>query len=460
MIYRLLKLISPSSARFLREAAFTLNGWRFADLKESIRTQMHPLSLQERLPLFLDGLLTAERAPDCNGFALITPTPPMNTGVANCNLRTLAEGGMQCDIISAWESTFEYGEFLRFSKSLALNNFAYHSDLFEINSIRRGYNTVVASVGNSDHNLFALNLLGRSTGRTFELVIHLHDPCLWNIAFKVCESNGVNFIDAVNSAYPEVGAARIDAALKNAVSHWQRISALVDLGLYGTKIVLDFVRPDRVVVNSSRGLEMIEAEYEGASRNFDLQLGFHPVFSSDRRKVAPHATQDGAVRVGTFGIPSRSKATRTVIEACKLLRKRGLPVKLVIAGYGAAEFMAREGIEADPDQLEIHSNVSNEDLLDLMDGVDLAVQLRDTNLGECSGVISSLSAKYCPTIVTDLGSFSEYGEFATLVPRNCGAEDLAQTMANAMSEANGDDKYVRYVGEHHARRLCDILFGR
>ena len=102
-----------------------------------------------------------------------------------------------------------------------------------------------------------------------------------------------------------------------------------------------------------------------------------------------------------------------------------------------------------------------DELLDVMDSVHIAVQLRKRNLGESSGVIASLIKKNVPTIVTATGSFVEYQYSCVLVDEEVSPSELAVSM---LSLAQGNDyesmhqSQVQYTEAHSSKKLCETLF--
>ena len=63
-----------------------------------------------------------------------------------------------------------------------------------------------------------------------------------------------------------------------------------------------------------------------------------------------------------------------------------------------------------------------------MAGVDVAVQLRAHNLGESSGVVPQLLALGVTTIVSNIGSFREYGDAVVTVDAEIADQQLADVM--------------------------------
>lgn len=459
---RIFNKLFPKTSRFVRESIYTLNGWRFADLKEWISDQNKMLTMGDghKSILLLDGLIRAYDNRKIVSNVLISPMPPMYTGVASCNLRTLAEGGAACDIVTSYNSLYEYGAVLDAFREHSVGLDVFSIELLPIIKSIRYYQNVVISIGNSDHNIFAIDIPVnwlKSLG-CYNITLHLHDVCLWNLVRKISAKRHLNLSKVISDTYKWLSKKDIDAIVNSGFEGWAIDHKLVELGVYGTRVIIEMIKPQRVLVNSQRGLEMINSEYHDVEKmEFDVELGFHPVFSSDSRKTQYHRYQGGCLKIGTFGIPSHAKGTRTIIDACRILRRNGVDVRLIIAGYNAREYLSKLDSLDHDDFIEVYSDLSDSELLSIMDTVHLAVQLRLNNLGECSGVVASLAAKYCPTIVTDIGSFSEY-TIAHKVSSSITPAQLAREIKNLAQMDIDHQKYKHYIMSHHPQRLCDIWF--
>ncbi|MBL8335359.1 MAG: glycosyltransferase [Rhodoferax sp.] len=447
---------------FLQKAYYTLSGWRFHDLKEFIRLH-HGQQTSYNSADFVLSLDTALACREKSHVknAIISSMPPADTGVATCNFKTLFEAEAEVDIFSTWDSIEAFASFEANIKE-GMSAFNYAS--MPLFAARRKYRNLVVSVGNSDHNFFAVMALTRFPYRTVcdNVSLHVHDGCLLNLADKLMSLQGKTLMDGVLATYKEADHDELSAFAASCTERWRLIEGLVNRGIYGLRIVIEMTRPTRVLANSAFAAEMVQKDYGPQGCPLPVAIAFHPIFLSDVR-CTPYQRwhKDIELRVGTFGIPSESKGTYRIIEACRELVKFGIRVRLVMAGFAVNTYLERTTNPIDDIAMEIHSDVLDDDLLDVMDGVHIAVQLRKRNLGESSGVIASLIKKNVPTIVTATGSFKEYQYSCVLVEEDVSASELAVSM---LTLAQGNDydsmhqSQVQYAESHSSLKLCETLF--
>jgi glycosyltransferase involved in cell wall biosynthesis len=131
--------------------------------------------------------------------------------------------------------------------------------------------------------------------------------------------------------------------------------------------------------------------------------------SDERIKPYLPWVKDQELVVGTFGVPSMKKGLNLFFDACRQLRASGVALRVVLAGFGWDEFLKRAPQLIENLNVDIYSDVNDEELLMLMDEVHVGVQLRLQNLGESSGVVASLVKKKIPLIVSATGAFYDGG---------------------------------------------------
>jgi len=447
---------------FMQKAYYTLSGWRFHDLKEFIRLN-HGQQASYNSSDFVLSLDTALACREKSHVknAILSAMPPADTGVATCNFKTLFEADAEVDIFSTWDSIESFASFESYVKEgMAALNYA-SMPLF---AARRKYRNLVVSVGNSDHNFFAVMAMTRFPYKTVceNVALHVHDGCLLNLADKLMALQGKTLMDGVLATYTEADREELSAFAAGCAERWRLIEGLVNRGIYGLRIVIEMTRPTRILANSAFAAEMVQKDYGPKGCPLPVGIAFHPIFLSDVR-CTPYQrwNKDIELRVGTFGIPSESKGTYRIIEACRELVKFGIKTRLVMAGFAVNSYLERSTNPMDDIAMELHSDVLDDELLDVMDGVHIAVQLRKRNLGESSGVIASLIKKNVPTIVTATGSFKEYQYSCVLVDEDVSPSELAVSMLSLAQGSEYESMHqsqVQYAETHSSKRLCETLF--
>jgi glycosyltransferase involved in cell wall biosynthesis len=151
--------------------------------------------------------------------------------------------------------------------------------------------------------------------------------------------------------------------------------------------------------------------------------------------------------VGSFGVPGPSKLTHVIIDAVERLHRKGLKVRLIIAGFSAKRYAEAMQDQARGLNISVFDGPTDVQLATAMAAVDIAVQLRAINLGESSGVVPQLLAMSKRVIVSPVGSFLEFGDAVTFAPQDVTAESLAQLIEEAFRSPASAEPAARYVSD-------------
>jgi len=146
-----------------------------------------------------------------------------------------------------------------------------------------------------------------------------------------------------------------------------------------------------------------------------------------------------------------------VIDAFRELRREFPDVELVIAGFDVGQYSVRCGVWREKGII-IEESPSDERLIALMKSCHVAVQLRQFNLGESSGCVPQLLAADVPVIVSDIGSFSEYGKAVRAIPADAAVHDLLEAIkGEAFNQGRRRLARAAYVRDHTPEKFCDSL---
>lgn len=449
--FRMLRRLSPRAAQIVLDVYLNLRGSRIAEMQAELHALRHrPEAHQPSEAALQDSLgrIGASRAAYSGAIAVISAMPPMETGIANFTRSTFRHADYPVDIYTAHSNFFDYADNLH-DPLLAGSNVR----VFDLQALSHGrhkmkYAVEIYVLGNSRHNLESYRALRRtaSSSGTKKVWVHIHDPCLLNILHLVSDTRE-RFTGAIRTAYPDL-AAGLDMA-KAADDH----RMLTRVGIMGVRAMLRGIQVDRFVVNSKAAGDLLRSDDPSLPPDRILQL-FHPVFPVPRYRGE---ARQGPTLIGTFGVPSTAKRTELVIEAVRLLRQQISDATLLIAGYDAAAYAAQNGIETLP-FVRIEDAPGDRTLLELMRSVDIAVQLRSSNLGESSGAVPQLLASGVPVIVTAVGSFVEYGDAVQVVPRSITAAELATILLTGLQSLEQRRHSVeQYVATHGPEKFCQQL---
>jgi glycosyltransferase involved in cell wall biosynthesis len=181
---------------------------------------------------------------------------------------------------------------------------------------------------------------------------------------------------------------------------------------------------------------------------------FHPVLPTLKKRAS---WPNSALRIGSFGIPDEAKRTGDIIEAFAIVRKSHPNATLVIAGYQARRYGELKGLRSE-DGIEVVDSPTDDSFDDLIESVDVAVQLRLMNVGESSGPISRLIEAGKPTIVSDIGSFPEFGDAVRILEKASEPAALAEAIIEEAHPTSSRLQAINaYRMQHTPRVFCDLL---
>jgi glycosyltransferase involved in cell wall biosynthesis len=184
---------------------------------------------------------------------------------------------------------------------------------------------------------------------------------------------------------------------------------------------------ERILVHSDYCAQKVREDL--GDLDLPIEVLFHPLPPPSGTHPEPG---ESPLRVGHFGGLSGGKSIATLLAAMDQLAA-SQDVRLILAGYGAGRYAKRHRLQARRPWLEVHDAPPDDRLEALMASVHVAVQLRPTNHGESSGVVSQLLGMARPLVLSDIGSFPELGPVAVYVPPDVAPGALAQAILQAQS---------------------------
>jgi glycosyltransferase involved in cell wall biosynthesis len=382
-------------------------------------------------------------------FAVVSPMPPAETGIANSTLQTFVncEGG--ADIFTRFENIHAYTHFACERQRLSLGIEMFELGALPLAAELRGYQALVICIGNSHHNLpFAALFSSLAAFRIgIPIIVHVHDPWLPEVWSWTSAAMGRSLGYDLEAVY----------GIKSKSERTSRQTAL-DSGVLGLCALIGEAPVNGILVNSAAAEAFVRHEFTLAKREIPISRGFLPVLppllpTSEQRRNESRKVP----RIGTFGVPGASKRTGEIVSATATLVEDGRAESLLIAGYYAASL-----IEAIPAKSREHvhcvSSPANEALERLMIDIDVAVQLRRDNRGESSGIVPQLLALGKPVVVSAHGSFTEYGDAVVQVRHDADEEGIAAAIMEAYAKRDQlRDSAALYAQTHSPKRFTQLL---
>lgn len=440
--YRLMARVSPKLAHVARESYFTLNGWRFDDLKRYMnQNQAHSgatsLALSHSFSSALQPQAAAERR-----IAFVSCLLPMDTGIATCSLYSWMGFEGPVDIFAPAIDMDWY-----FAQERMLRGRGNGPRLFDVGAFMTldqvmQYDRIVIAVGNSNHHDYIFSLLRKlsSFGGTDRIVLYIHDPCLLNIVAKGTESSPKELLDLMTSIYKR----KIDVNPFDPDLHLKMVSA----GMLGIRF-FNNIGIDKFLVNSETARQMVLHDLGEAPAT--IEKIFHPVFlpqGADTLDDDP--PDDSALVVGAFGVIDFGKRIDHIADTMRSIGSKGINARLLLAGFHVRGFVETHPEIFEGVDYELFDSPTDRQLVACMKKCHVAIQLRKHALGESSGIVPQLMMQKKTVLVSDIGAFAEYGEAVVKVAPDETAEETARKLIAAAAAPIKPAILERYCNERSA----------
>ncbi|MCX6526234.1 MAG: glycosyltransferase [Actinobacteria bacterium] len=304
-----------------------------------------------------------------------------------------------------------------------------------IEAIEGPFDEVLYFLGNSEFHIGELLQLQRRPGAVF-----LHDARLTILYTEMHRRYphlmGETFGQALHRMYP----GRYPSAVGGA-----QFLPLAEEGTYGILMVADVANvATRLFVHSEHAADLIEldcgrrpevlfpipcpvAEQNDAERN-DAERSDAPAESGSEKLP-------GRPLIASFGFVSPAKRSELLVDLMQDLTQ----ADLALVGNSGEDFLEelRTAAQAQgtTDQVTATGKVTSSEYQDWLSRTTVAVQLRWFSNGESSASVGETLAAGIPTVVTDIGTFSEYPDDTVVkLPRNISSEALATALSDLLAD--------------------------
>ncbi len=349
------------------------------------------VSIYEKL---LDSIPRAHGPSSRRKLAVITPLPPIRSGIADYSYKILSELSKICDVecfVDQDLTTCEVPEGCRVSPLSFLPAMQANGSFDE----------VLFVLGNNEIHRRALDLLAEIPG-----VVHLHDVRLANCYLY--------------ESWPEIVAhLYLDTFKANELSEFYApwAPAIVDRNLWMLPDVLKYATC--ILTNSELAASIVKGE---SPKQSVISIGPLASGSLNSRNSSTKRTT-----VASFGSFSPSKQSEKVLAAFRNLNHEYPEFNFVFVGECHSDIQE--------DEIPITGYVSKEKYQEILETTCLAVQLREWSNGESSAAVAECLNDGIPTLVTDIGSMSEIPDEAVIkVPRDISVEALTKRISQLLSD--------------------------
>lgn len=386
-----------------------------------------------------------------NAIAVVSVKPFDKTGISNFNRQTFSCASHSVDFFADFDSVHEMS-----SSSMAGDKGDYryfHIDFLSSAILQRRYRAIIFVLGNSDHNFPVAKAIRqfKNIRPNTKVFVHVHDAILLNLCKLSAAHQGDDYAEVSRSLLTHKLPAQEIASLPTISD-----SVLVNHGTTGINYLLKDFHHDGIIFNSEAARDFFKADMVVADEK-KMHVLFHPVFEPFAPK-ARESRRDRHIRIGTFGVPGGDKRTLDVCRAFDIFHQKYPNSSFVLAGFHARSFALANNIENGRNGYLIDEPATTDELLELMQSCDIAIQLRLANNGESSGVVPQLLAKDVNVIATRVGSFCAFGEAVTFVESNISVQQLAELIYREVNKPSERSTHrARFVQEHSPLSFMEQL---
>ncbi|WP_306591934.1 glycosyltransferase [Geothrix sp. 21YS21S-4] len=379
-------------------------------------------------------------------LGLISPLPPLATGIANFSIAYFPSCGWHLDLYGGGSLQDLIQHQASFSEGRVR---IFPEEAFGEAGVREKYDAAILQMGNGPHHLSSLQAWQKALPHlNAKKWIYLHEAQLLRL-WKEMVTHPLELEDFYRNYYPDRHFNLEDLYSPNSQE------SLVPRGI---RPLVSLANPDLVIVNSAFCKMLVEQDLDGwtSAPSVEIRQLFHPIPQFSLPFSVNQKQKEEPLRIGHFGNAGGEKSLALVFRAMEMLRDRKA-VTFVLAGFGVGRVVARHGLNRHA-WVEVHDSPSHPELLRLMASVDGAIQLRFPSQGESSGVVNQLLGMGKPIIVTSVGAFAELGSAVFPVSPTVEAEELAHVIQEMLEKRDAGairEIQIRYGLDAFQQTLAD-----
>jgi glycosyltransferase involved in cell wall biosynthesis len=386
-------------------------------------------------------------------LAVITPWPPARSGVANHSQKLVTALAEHADI----DVIVDRDDGLAGHDPSPDPRVEVRSH-FEFDWLRplRGYDRILSVLGNSRFHVHALRHLLGDRGHVL-----MHDVRLTGL-YIAATSNGSGDSASFREKVVQMYGDRIP---RRALRRLPDVGLEERYSIFMTQEVQEHA--DLLMTHSHHALDLLRLERGPGGAPPRGEVVSHGVW--EPQVDAEERRSEGPLIV-SFGAVAMVKGLDVILGAFSRLVDERPGARLAFVGHTTdndGRFVRTLASELGiADNLELRGHVAPDEYWRILRSADIAIQLRTWSNGEASGAVIDCVAARVPTIVSDIGWFSELPDQVVLpVPRDSPPERIAEQMGEVLDDAAlraeieaAQDEYVAANSYTEvARRYAEIL---
>ncbi|MCL2312632.1 MAG: glycosyltransferase [Firmicutes bacterium] len=385
-------------------------------------------------------------------IAVFGALPPETTGLAPYNALTFGTDA-NYDVFSAFVSKQNMEKAKNFLKKDYANNF-FPIESYDYFTNIRNYTKKIFVLGGSPHNVAYLSEAIKQKDKNNWLYLHeAHNLYLLAQYYQ----NNKFFLQHMSKLYEREIKKIDDKIFPVSCVQWFEKNRL-----FGIRLILALTGAENIIVNNQYCKELIEKDIKGTvfENKLNIVLAFLPIPDLKNTKSYEHNVSENTILIGTFGMPSEDKGTKTIINAVHLLNsKYKIKTNLLMAGYSVDSYISEhKHFCGDTSQILTFDWPDDDKLASLMKSVDIAIQLRNNPHGESSGCIAQLLSLDKKIITTKNFVDIRFERYCKTVDSNISPEHLAEEIVKYLKEKLSYPTEA-IINEYSYKRLTDFIKG-
>ena len=361
--------------------------------------------------------------------ALVTPLPPVATGVAEYSQRLAGELAALAEL----DVFVDAAPHARDAVLEAIAGSAHPArplaSLGRIEALTGPYDRVVYAIGNSEHHTGALAALARRPG-----IVLAHEVRLTNLyrfaQWQHPDAVPEGFHRALHRLYPD----RLPPALgelglidEDEVERW---------GILFARDVISM--SERFVTTSGFAADLARLDADAADQYkvIDGDFAIGPAWAE---RAPNQSNASRAPLIASFGLIHPLKQPDLIVDAFAIVAAQNKAVRLALVGPGAPDQL--DALRAQAARLGLAARVTITGAVDpaayrqWLQDTTVAAQLRSATNGESSAATGDCLAAGCATVVTHLGSARSIPVTAAVpVSPDIAAGDLAELLGRLIQD--------------------------
>ncbi|MEH1867767.1 MAG: glycosyltransferase [Nostoc sp.] len=393
-------------------------------------------------------------------IAFFSPFPPAKSGIADYSQDLLPSLGKHINLDLYHDDSY--------LPDINIGNNLFSHSKFEERLKSKGYEGIIYQIGNSSYHSYMYSHLMRYSG-----ISVLHDYYLGGLINYMearCPELGIKFSKELEHCYGKDRAVKILNLLKT--KDLDINEKLSEVGLYVNRRI--FTRSLGVILHSKWAYNCAIEEFTNDNSHIVHIPQIVPKYVVKEKSLRDQCKQlglpDNKLIISTFGFINKTKRPLQIIYAFKKYLITQPNAYLVFVG--GTDYLGTINIENEikklslQDQVKVTGYVNMPDFYRYIEVSDICLNLRFPFNGESSASLLRILSVGKPTIVTDIGSFSDFPNDVVFKIPYLGQSDEVEEILKSLILLTQNSDYrktlsenaYKYIAQEHSPDKCANLY--